>query len=235
MKKAFSLTLVTAVVSLCSYAQQTFPENSNRIDTFPKNNNNWKKDTSSMEWKNRQKRMDTSSMHGNKQWRTDSMKTNRNMQDSSMMSHNDHMDSSTFNKKESNVNVPSNNGDTSINRNNGQYNATADKGEGSYSKERIKTSTVTSDRIIMREGAMYLLKNGETMPLENTYKLESGVLVMTDGSVKYPDGRLVNLKNGQFIELKSKTKKTEMNSSTNTSTKKVNVKTVSTTKKKTKS
>ena len=235
MKKTFGLTLVTAVVSLCSYAQETLPENSNRIDTFPKNNSNWKKDTTSMEWKNRQKRRDTSSMQGNKQWEPDSMKSNRNMHDPSIMPHHDILDSSTFNKKETSVNIPANNGDTSTGSyNNGQNNASAKHGEGNYNKERTKTSsTVTSDRIIMREGSMFLLKNGETMPLETTYKLESGILVMTDGSVKYPDGRIIKLKNGQFIELKSKTKKTEMNSSTNTTTKKVNGKTVSTTKKKT--
>ncbi len=64
------------------------------------------------------------------------------------------------------------------------------------------TSIAVTDRVMMKEEKMYLVKNGENTLLDKSYKLESGVVVSANGNVKFPSGKTVQLKNGQFIELK---------------------------------
>lgn len=82
---------------------------------------------------------------------------------------------------------------------------------GSSSQTLSATTSVTtdttvkvsvSDRVIMKDGKVYLVKNNEPALLEKSYKLESGAIVSTTGMVKYPSGKSAQLKNGQFIELK---------------------------------
>jgi len=53
----------------------------------------------------------------------------------------------------------------------------------------------------MKDNVMYIIQNGQTSNLEKTFKLESGAVVSSDGTVKYPTGKTVQLKNGQFIEI----------------------------------
>jgi len=77
------------------------------------------------------------------------------------------------------------------------------------------TKVIPTDRVIMKDDKIYMLKSGESSLLEKSYKLESGAVVSTTGSVKYPSGRVVQLKNGQFIELLK-----PVSSSTTTDTKK---------------
>ena len=77
------------------------------------------------------------------------------------------------------------------------------------------TKVIPTDRVIMKDDKIYMLKSGDTSLLEKSYKLESGAVVSTTGSVKYPSGRVVQLKNGQFIELVK-----PISSSTTTGTKK---------------
>ena len=73
------------------------------------------------------------------------------------------------------------------------------------------TTTVTSDtttkialtdRIVMKDDKIFVVKNSESVLLEKSYKLENGVIVSSLGMVKYPSGKTAQLKNGQFIELK---------------------------------
>lgn len=102
-------------------------------------------------------------------------------------------------------------------------------------KKQLETTTNTttadtvavplSDRVVMKSDTMYILQNGEYTLLEKNYKLSSGALVMPDGSVKYPSGKTVKLKNGQSIVI---TKKEEV---TTEKTNKIPKKTSKTTKK----
>ena len=54
---------------------------------------------------------------------------------------------------------------------------------------------------MMKDDKMYIVKNNESAILDKNYKLPNGVFVTADGSVNYPGGKTVKLKNGQFIEL----------------------------------
>ena len=71
----------------------------------------------------------------------------------------------------------------------------------------------------MRDDAMYIITGGQSNSLTETYKLESGATVTTDGTVTYPSGKTVKLKNGQFIEI-TKVSKTDKDSDEMTTDKK---------------
>lgn len=64
------------------------------------------------------------------------------------------------------------------------------------------TKVAVTDRIVMKDDKIYVVKNNESVLLEKSYKLESGVIVTSLGMVKYPSGKTAQLKNGQSIELK---------------------------------
>ena len=63
------------------------------------------------------------------------------------------------------------------------------------------TEPPMTDRILMRNDSILIIQNGEATGLDKEYKLQSGAVVSTKGMVKYPSGKTVQLKNGQFIEL----------------------------------
>jgi len=56
----------------------------------------------------------------------------------------------------------------------------------------------------MRDGEMIVIKNGEEMKMQKSVTLENGSVVMTDGTVKMPDGNSVKLKDGEAIEIAKK-------------------------------
>ncbi len=85
----------------------------------------------------------------------------------------------------------------STSTNPGQNNAAAD----TAIKEKL------SDRVVMKEGQMMLVKNGEEMKMEKDVTLPSGTVITTDGTVKKKDGSEVKLKDGQYIALPAATEK----------------------------
>ena len=65
----------------------------------------------------------------------------------------------------------------------------------------VSTEPPMTDRILMRNDSILIIQNGEATGLDKEYKLQSGAVVSTKGMVKYPSGKTVQLKNGQFIAL----------------------------------
>jgi hypothetical protein len=97
-----------------------------------------------------------------------------------------------------------NNGDSSLN--NWQKPAPAEKKVDSSMQQKPATESVT-DRVMMRDGAMVIFKDGTMMPLEKEITLPSGTVVQKDGTLKKKDGSEIKLKDGQFIELPAEDKK----------------------------
>lgn len=64
------------------------------------------------------------------------------------------------------------------------------------------TEQVT-DRVMMKDGAMVIIKDGNMAPMDKAITLPSGTVVQTDGTLKKKDGSEVKLKDGQYIELPS--------------------------------
>lgn len=62
-------------------------------------------------------------------------------------------------------------------------------------------SELITDRVMMRDGAMILIKDGTVIPMDKEITLPSGTVVQTNGILKKKDGSEIKLKDGQFIEL----------------------------------
>ena len=75
------------------------------------------------------------------------------------------------------------------------------------------SKTEAEDKVVMTDGKVFVVKNGDSTVLEESITLGSGAVVKKDGSVTFKNGTTTQLKNGQFIALNSapstETKKTK--------------------------
>ena len=106
-------------------------------------------------------------------------------------------------------------------------NSSANNGATDMSTSKEKDMT---DRLIMKDGQMMMVKHGDTTQMAENVTLSSGALVMKNGSVKYKSGKITQLKNGQSINLMPVAEDKEIKKTTATSTQKTKT---TTTKKKT--
>ena len=60
---------------------------------------------------------------------------------------------------------------------------------------------VVSDRVMVKDDQVVVIKNGETTVLQDSITLSSGAVVTKDGTITYKDGKTKKLKNGQYIAL----------------------------------
>lgn len=183
MKKITSLS-VWIILGLGAFAQDTIPKsNLNRTDTIPAYN---KTDTGSSELKNRAK---TDSNYAKKEpWYLDSLQEK------------------SFTKNDTTRqkwNAASGSIDTqAAGAENKMDSSTSAKSSNTTAMASSVDTVKITDRLLMYNDSMYLIKNGDSTILEKPYTLESGTVVMIDGNVKFPSGKTVMLKNGQFLEIK---------------------------------
>lgn len=87
---------------------------------------------------------------------------------------------------------------------------------GGNASGEMKSDEKLSDRVVMKDGELMVIKNGEVSRVEKAIILPSGTVIQKDGTLKKKDGTEVKLKNGQFIELpaasSTKKKKSEKSS-----------------------
>lgn len=62
----------------------------------------------------------------------------------------------------------------------------------------------THDGVMMKDGKMMVMKNGETMEMAEEMKMNNGTMVMKDGSVKMKDGKTMMMKDGEMMDMKGK-------------------------------
>lgn len=62
----------------------------------------------------------------------------------------------------------------------------------------------TSDGLMMKDGKMWMTKNGKTMPMDAEVTLDNGMKVMTDGTYMDKNGTTMRLKNGESIGMNGK-------------------------------
>jgi hypothetical protein len=178
MKKAIILSTAAAMFSIAVVAQDTIPKNNK--DSLQ---NKMKEVDSSLNTK--QKDPDKDSLNTGK---TDTSSGN-NTDTSNTVGLNG--DSKWKNGADSTKKMNDTAGDVAMN-------------QRKESKEMNDTTAavVLTDRVMMKEEKVYLVKDGEITPLEKSYKIETGAIVSPEGKVKFPSGKMAQLKNGQFIELK---------------------------------
>jgi hypothetical protein len=211
MKKAISL-YVAVMLGVVVFAQDTtagknnFPPNNINRDTVPGNNSWNKKD---------------SNFNSNGQWPKDSVNKKTWPNTDSTLQHSGNMRTDSAN---STYQPGSQAGGTTDTSSLNKQSTAANDNKAS------DTNVTLTDRVMMKDDKMVIVKNNELSPLDKDYKLESGAVVTTDGMVKYPGGKSVQLKNGQFIELAPATETSETKKTTH---KKTSAKSTTTKKKKT--
>ena len=57
------------------------------------------------------------------------------------------------------------------------------------------------DGIIMKNGKLLMMKNGQTTQLTTDMTLDNGTVVMTNGTVKAKDGSTTTLKEGDYVSM----------------------------------
>ncbi len=67
-----------------------------------------------------------------------------------------------------------------------------------------KMQSTTSDGLMMKDGKMWMTKNGKTMPMDAEVTLDNGIRVMTDGTYMDKNGTTMRLKNGESISMAGK-------------------------------
>jgi hypothetical protein len=115
-------------------------------------------------------------------------------------------DTSMSNRTDQGVNRSTQDSMSSANSSNQQNNSTTQQNSNQQNNAQADASATTTepamtDRILMRNDSVLIIQNGEATGLDKEYKLQSGAVVNIKGVVKYPSGKTVQLKNGQFIEL----------------------------------
>jgi hypothetical protein len=57
------------------------------------------------------------------------------------------------------------------------------------------------DGVIMKDGKLLMMKNGQTTQLTSDLTLDNGTVVMTNGTVKAKDGSTTTLKEGDYVSM----------------------------------
>jgi len=91
------------------------------------------------------------------------------------------------------ANLPQPMQDTAINK--------AGAGEKNNAAADTAANQQITDRVMMKDGQMMLVKNGMETKMEKDVTLPSGTVISTAGVVKKKDGSEVQLKDGQYIAL----------------------------------
>lgn len=68
-------------------------------------------------------------------------------------------------------------------------------------KEVRELDNMSQDHIVMQDGRVMLLRNGERMPMEEEVQLPDGTRVGVDGTVMMPDGTMRMMDEGETILL----------------------------------
>jgi len=57
------------------------------------------------------------------------------------------------------------------------------------------------DGVIMKDGKLLMMKDGQTTPLTTDLTLDNGAVVTTDGRVKSKDGTVTTLNEGDYVTI----------------------------------
>ena len=223
MKKVTILMTAVFLAGL-TYGQITnenipVPRNNNVRDTIPPGWNGdttlYKKWHDSLQRANGLDSLNQLDNTGRRNWERDSLesyKNNGTWQDSTMNTKSNPLnqaDSNSRNKSQADSNFNKNEDHSKLNSN-------KDK---TITADATKTTKDLSDRVMMKDGEMVLILNGNEEKMDKDYKFPNGTLASPDGTLKMSSGKTVKLKDGQYLEIK-KTPTTKKKTKTTTKTSK---------------
>jgi hypothetical protein len=61
--------------------------------------------------------------------------------------------------------------------------------------------------VMMKDGKMWVMKDGKSMEMTKTMTMTNGTMVMTDGTVKTKAGKTMMMKEGESMTMNGKMKK----------------------------
>ncbi|MBB2147433.1 DUF6799 domain-containing protein [Pedobacter gandavensis] len=93
-----------------------------------------------------------------------------------------------------------------------------------HKKMKTHKMSKAKDHIMMKDGKMWVMKNGMHTEMKETMTLPNGTMVMTDGMVKMKDGKTMMMKNGNSIDMMGKMMPMKMKKTMESTTKKETVK-----------
>jgi hypothetical protein len=79
-----------------------------------------------------------------------------------------------------------------------------DKMDKTSSHHMSKMHGTMQDCVMMEDGKTMMMKDGKTMPMDQDMTLKNGTMVMTDGTIKWKNGKTMKLKNNQCIYMNGK-------------------------------
>jgi hypothetical protein len=223
--KINNMKKVTSLMVAALFAGLTYGQITNESIPTPRNNNHdtippgWNGDSSyykrwndSLHRANSLDSLNQFDSTGRRTWENkdsmDNYKNNGNWQDTSM----NHSWNNSMNKNDSNWNR--NQAENHMDKNaedHKKWNSDKDKMGNSDSTEAKKD---LSDRVMMKDGEMVLILNGNEEKMDKDYKFPNGTLVTPDGTVKMINGKTVKLKDGQYLDIKKPTPTTKKKTKT---------------------
>ena len=88
--------------------------------------------------------------------------------------------------------------------------AQTDSTMGKMHKMKLK-EMIKGDCVMMKDGKMMVMKNGQTKDMDKDMTLGNETTVMKDGTVKMKGGKTMMMKDGDCIYMNGKTSKMKMN------------------------
>ncbi|MDB4925134.1 DUF6799 domain-containing protein [Mucilaginibacter sp.] len=73
-----------------------------------------------------------------------------------------------------------------------------------------KMSDTTTNGVVKIDGKMMTMMNGQTMPMTQSMTMSDGTIVMTDGTVKWKNGKTTMLKEGYCVKMDGQVEKMPM-------------------------
>jgi len=194
MKKVISLS-AGVLFSMMMMAQENMPARPNgSMDTIP-----------DRKWKNEKKanknKMDTSMSN---RWSDTSMRKNT-WPDTSSANANNYLPATPAMPKSNDTATDLTRGTAAQGNRNASDTFPAQG--NTYNNTNADTSTTTetsnapTDRVMMIDEKVMVIRNGDSTLLADKIELESGAIVTRDGTVTFKSGTTTKLKNGQFINL----------------------------------
>lgn len=66
-------------------------------------------------------------------------------------------------------------------------------------KKTMKSKHMSKDCVVMQDGKMMAVRNGDTTAMDSNMTMRNGAVVMTDGTLKMKNGKTMQLKNGDCV------------------------------------
>ena len=76
--------------------------------------------------------------------------------------------------------------------------------------QQATPAKASHDQVMMRDGKLWVSKDGKTVPMTSDMTMSNGTKLMTDGSYTTKDGKKMKMKNGDSMNMDGQVMKSDM-------------------------